>query len=91
MSRARVAIQISGRVQGVFFRYGAKAEAERLDLRGWARNEPDGSVTIVAEGEKDNLQKLIAWCKKGTEYSKVEKVDVEWQEANGEFDGFEIR
>ena len=86
----RVQINVIGQVQGVFFRQGVKAEAERLGLTGWVRNEPDGSVRIVAEGEEENLQKLIAWVKVGTEFAKVEKVDVQWQEAKGMFTAFDI-
>ncbi len=88
--RRRVNIKVTGQVQGVFFRYSTKAEAERLGLTGFVRNEPDGSVKIVAEGEEEALQKLVEWCRKGTEYSKVEKVDIMWQEATGEFTDFAI-
>ncbi len=87
----RVEIKVTGSVQGVFFRTGVKVEAERFGLTGWARNEPDGSVRIMAEGEEENLQKLVEWCRKGTEYSHVDKVEVEWGEAKGEFYIFEVR
>lgn len=88
--KRRAKIIISGRVQGVFFRAGVKAEAERLGLSGWVRNESDGSVRIVAEGEEENLQKLVEWCKKGTEFSRVDNVEYTSGEAKGEFKGFEI-
>jgi len=87
----RVEIQVIGLVQEVFFRHGVKAEAERLELVGWVRNEPDGSVRAAAEGEEDKLQELIEWCKKGAEWSRVENVEVDWKEAAGEFKGFAIR
>ena len=45
---------------------------------------------IIAEGEEEKLQKLIEWCKKGTERSRIEKVEIYWKEATGEFNGFEI-
>ena len=87
----RVEIRVTGRVQGVFFRQGTKAEAERLGITGWTRNEPNESVFILAEGEEHKLQKLIEWVKVGTEWTQVEKVDIQWQEATGEFAEFTVR
>lgn len=84
-------MKIIGKVQGVFFRQGVKAEAEKLDLAGWVRNDEDGSVKIVIEGEEKNLQKLVEWCKKGTEWARVEKVEIFWQKAREEFSSFVIR
>lgn len=86
----RVEIRVTGIVQGVFFRQGVKAEAMRRGLIGWVRNEPDGSVRIVAEGEEEKLREFIDWCKKGTEWARIEKVETEWGEAKEEFDEFEI-
>ena len=83
-------IKISGRVQGVFFRQGIKDKAEELGLTGWVRNEPDGSVRVAAEGPEENLQKLIEWCRKGTELARIDKIEAEWGEARGKFDKFEI-
>jgi len=77
-------------VQGVFFREGVRAEAERLGLTGWVRNKEDGSVKVAAEGEEEELQKLIAWCRKGTTGANVTDVLAEWQEARGEFKDFRI-
>ena len=87
----RVEFKVTGVVQGVFFRQEAKRVADGLDLTGWVRNEPDGSVKIVAEGAEDKLQELAEWCKNGTTWAKVEKVEAEWQEAGEEFNDFEIR
>jgi len=86
----RVHIFVSGRVQGVFFRSRTQEEAEKLGLVGWVKNTPDGKVEIVAEGDKEKLEELIAWCKKGPLFAKVENVEVEWQESTGEFSSFEI-
>lgn len=91
MSLKRVEIKITGQVQGVFFRQGVKVEAEGLGLTGWVRNEPDGSVRIVAEGEEEKLQKLAEWTKLGTSWAKVENVEVEWKEVSREFTNFEVR
>lgn len=70
-------IRVSGRVQGVFFRQSAKRKAEELGMVGFARNEPDGTVTIEAEGDPAALDALIAWCHEGPTYAKVERVVVE--------------
>lgn len=68
-------ITVTGKVQGVFFRKYTKEEADRLGLKGIVRNEPGGSVYIEAEGSKEQLDKFIAWCHKGSPSSRVDKVD----------------
>ena len=90
MAAKRVEIRAFGQVQGVFFRQGVKQKAEELGLAGWVENEDDGSVRIVAEGQERQLQKLAEWVKLGTEWAKVEKVEIEWREARNEFIGFRI-
>jgi acylphosphatase len=70
-------IRVTGRVQGVFFRQSAKQKAEALGIVGFARNEPDSTVIIEAEGEPTALDALIAWCHEGPTYAKVERVVVE--------------
>lgn len=69
-------IRIHGRVQGVFFRASAKEEADKLNVKGFAKNLPDGSVYIEAEGEEKSLNKFIKWCNKGSSLAKVEKVEI---------------
>ncbi len=69
-------ITVFGLVQGVFFRASAKEQADKLNLSGFAKNMPDGSVYIEAEGEKENLDKFIIWCNKGPMLARVEKVEV---------------
>ena len=87
---ARVHLRITGRVQGVGFRYSAQDEAYRLGLRGWVRNTHDGDVELVAEGEMAQLQRLVAWCHAGPRGALVTSVDVEWPAHTGEFDTFRI-
>lgn len=70
-------IKISGRVQGVLFRANAKKKAEELQITGFARNEPDGTVYIEAEEEKENLEKFLKWCHRGPLIAHVEKVEAE--------------
>lgn len=86
----RVVAKARGRVQGVFFRHTARIRAEKFNLKGLVRNENDGSVTIIAEGEEEALQKFLEWCRKGPPLARVYEIKTEWQEATGEFDGFEI-
>lgn len=86
----RVNLKIYGQVQGVFFRRSAKLEAERLGIAGWVRNEPDGSVGIMAQGDKKVVDKFIRWCKRGPPFAKVEKVDVSWEKDLHDFENFSI-
>ena len=88
--KKRVGIRIYGFVQGVNFRYYTKEEAEKLNLSGWVKNEPDDSITIVAEGEGEDLKNLIEWSKKGPPLASIENVKIEWQEPRGE-KGFKVR
>jgi len=89
--RARMRLVVSGRVQGVGFRWAAVAEAQRRGLAGWVRNQAGGGVEIVAEGDKDGLEKLAAWARQGPRFASVSSVEQEWLEWSGELAGFEIR
>jgi len=70
-------IRVCGNVEGVGFRGSARLKAQSLDLKGFVRNEPDGSVYIEAEGEELNLQKFLDWCRKGPSFAKVQEVSFE--------------
>ncbi len=89
--KVRVHIFISGLVQGVFFRAEIEKMALKLDIKGWVRNTENGRVEAVFEGEKDEIEKIINWAKKGPSGAIVEKVDIRWEEHKGEFENFEIR
>jgi len=83
-------INVRGRVQGVGYRNFAKNTAERLDIKGFVENMRDGSVFIMAEGEKNILENFIEFCKIGTSYSNVQSVD--YQEISlVKFKKFEIQ
>lgn len=88
---ARLRMIISGRVQGVFFRQSAADQAQGLGLTGFARNLPDGSVEIVAEGARRNLEMLLTWARQGPRRARVDGVRVEWGDFQGQFGGFAIR
>ena len=84
-------LKLIGEVQGVNFRYYTAAQARRLKLTGWVRNARDGSVTIVAEGERANLEQLRDWCRQGPATAQVRELVEQWGRAEGEFGQFEIR
>lgn len=90
-NKARAHIFVSGRVQGVFFRENTKNKAKSFGITGWIRNLPDGRVEAVLEEEKDQIEELIKWIKKGPIIARVDDVDVAWEEYQGEFKDFEIR
>jgi acylphosphatase len=86
----RVEILVRGRVQGVYFRASTRDEAQRLGLTGWVRNEPDGSVRLVAEGPRDALESLERWCHHGPPSAHVEDVSATWSAAEGRFREFAV-
>lgn len=84
-------LYISGVVHGVSFRYYTQSLAQKLGLRGWVKNLSDGRVEVLAQGPKEQLEKLLEWCREGPEAAQVSDMDISWREAGGEFSGFEIR
>ncbi|MCL4459085.1 MAG: acylphosphatase [Chloroflexi bacterium] len=88
----RVSAVVHGLVQGVGFRYFVIRQANRLGLTGFVRNSPDGrSVEVVAEGNENDLRELLSLLRVGPSSAEVERVDVEWEEARGEFSRFQVR
>lgn len=87
MKRARVVVR--GSVQGVFFRVETRDRARSLGLAGRVRNVPDGTVEAVFEGEDDRVESMVEWCRHGPPGARVDDVDVEWNEPQGE-EGFTI-
>ncbi|MEP0984592.1 acylphosphatase [Ekhidna sp.] len=82
-------IQVQGKVQGVFFRASTKSTAEDLDLKGWVRNEPDGSVLIEVQGEASQMNKFTEWCESGPTYASVTDIKIEDISIQS-FTGFQI-
>ena len=90
MGLKSVDVVITGRVQGGFFRARTQEQAARLGIAGWVSNEPDGSVAAHFEGEPAQVEEIVAWCRTGPEYARVEQVRVtEAAPAGG--DGFDVR
>jgi acylphosphatase len=89
--KARAHVYISGYVTGVFFRANTKELAQHLNMNGWAHNLPDGRVEAVFEGEKENVDEIVKFCRRGPPGARVDDVEVKWETYHGEFSGFEIR
>lgn len=87
----RAHVLVSGKVQGVFFRSSTKDKAEELGISGWVRNLSDGRVEAVFEGETEDVDKMVEWCRKGPEYAIVTGVESIVEEYKGEFTGFLLR
>jgi acylphosphatase len=88
---ARLRMVVSGRVQGVFFRAAASAQARALGLVGHARNLDDGTVEIVAEGNRDALEALERWAHHGPPAARVEYVRSAWFDGLGGLSNFKVR
>jgi len=82
---------VHGRVQGVSFRYYALNRARELALVGYVRNRPDGSVEVVAEGTRADLDSMLAFLRSGPRSAFVTEVETSWTAATGGFDRFEVR
>lgn len=87
----RVRAVVSGRVQGVGFRYFVLHRAQALGLRGWVRNLRTGEVELVAEGPRPDLEELVGAVRKGPPLSWVQGVRTDWSEARGEPPGFDLK
>lgn len=82
---------VHGQVQGVGFRYFVVAKALGLNLRGYARNESDGSVEVLAQGPRPALENLLALLWRGPSAASVAQVDVDWGEPSIHVSGFHVR
>jgi acylphosphatase len=88
---ASLRAMVSGRVHGVFFRAFVESRALELNLTGYVRNLPDGTVEVRAEGERHRLEKLVAYLGKGPPAARVAKVETDWTEYSGTFKDFRVR
>jgi acylphosphatase len=87
----RLEATVRGRVQGVYFRQTTRSQAQQLHLTGWTRNEPDGTVKVVAEGPEAALQQLLTFLHQGPPGARVDQVQANWSAATGDFATFHIR
>lgn len=87
----RVRVRYEGHVQGVGFRYTVRALAGGRPVTGWVRNEPDGSVELVAEGAGPDVQALLAAVRQSPAGRWIVTADETWSRASGGLRGFEVR
>ena len=85
-----VYIIIKGKVQGVSFRYFTLKQARELDIVGWVRNKPNGTVEAVAQGNKINLELFINKLKQGSSFSRVDDVILNWEHEEKDYENFTI-
>jgi len=89
--KKHVTLRVHGRVQGVFFRDSVLKKAAELELAGFVRNEPDDSVYIEAEGEDEQVEELVRWCRDGgPPMADVDSVEVEEDSELRGYDRFSI-
>jgi acylphosphatase len=88
--KVRVRVLVSGRVQGVGFRWAVEDEALTEGVTGWTRNLPDGRVEAVFEGDEEQVRQVVGFCRRGPATARVEDVQVVREEYSGEFDRFSI-
>ncbi|HLY74800.1 MAG TPA: acylphosphatase [Planctomycetota bacterium] len=87
----RAHLWISGMVQGVGYRWSCQRAAQGIGVTGWVRNLPDGRVEAVAQGTKEQVEQLIAWCYRGPEEARVSDIAVSYGETAEDFQDFGIR
>jgi acylphosphatase len=89
--QTRLHAVVEGRVQGVGFRAFVERNAWQLSVTGWVRNRWDGTVEVLAEGERASLDQLLSALRRGPSASRVKKVKPHWKPASGEFSRFSMR
>lgn len=75
--------RVTGRVQGVGFRWSAQEEAQALRVAGWVRNEDDGSVSGLVQGEEAEVRRFVSWLDGGPSGARVTRVETEAAEPTG--------
>ena len=91
MTKKRLHVVVSGRVQGVFFRHYTQLKAQELELAGWVRNCSDGTVETVFEGQADQAEKMLVWLHTGSPGARVSQVSVREETCTGDTADFIIR
>ncbi len=91
MTKIGMHVYISGRVQGVNYRYSTVHQAQKLGLKGWVRNLYDGRVEALFEGEEELVDQMLSWCYQGPPMAYVTDVEAFKKEYTGEYDIFTVR
>jgi len=87
----RAHLLISGTVQGVGYRWSCRREAGSRGLQGWVRNLDDGRVEALLQGPKEEVETMVAWCFRGPPGASVSGIDVSYEDAKDDLEGFGIR
>ena len=87
----RISAKISGRVQGVGFRYFTREIAREMGIVGYVRNTSDEGVEVVAEGEEGLLSRFIGLLRQGPPRAEVTDVEISRSEPTGEYDAFYVK
>lgn len=90
MADVRRHVFIDGIVQGVAFRHYTKQTADRFSVNGWVRNLADGRVEAVFEGDEQDVDRVVQWCRQGPPSGRVDSIDVQEESPTGEFSDFRI-
>jgi len=91
MVKSRVKVIVKGIVQGVNFRYYAQRQAAKFNITGWVKNLPDGSVAAVFEGDEQDVEAMIQWCRRGPPSAQVTELIAQPEEYGGEFSSFSVK
>ncbi len=89
--RTRAHVRVSGRVQGVFFRDSTREKAQQLGLSGYVKNTSDGDVEALFEGPTEGVEEIVRWCGQGPPHASVENVEANYEPAQDDLTGFEVR
>ena len=90
MSKQRIRLFVTGKVQGVFFRQALKVMAKKNDVFGWVKNLKDGRVEAVLEGDEEKINRLVEWAHGGPANARVEDVDIRNEKFTSEFSTFDV-
>ena len=84
-------ITVTGKVQGVGYRYFVAKRANQIGLKGFVKNLPDGDVVLQAQGNRSDIETLIDFLKIGTKLSRVDSVIIKWLDSTPEFSSFSVK
>ena len=90
MKQQRVHLLVNGKVQGVFFRQALKVVAKKNNVLGWVRNQKDGRVEAILEGDNKSINSVIEWTRIGPANSRVDDIEVSNEEFKNEFSTFNV-
>jgi acylphosphatase len=91
MAKSRVKVIVKGIVQGVNFRYYSQRQATKFNVSGWVKNLPDGSVAAVFEGDEQDVEAMVQWCRRGPPSAHVTELIAQPEEYRGEFSSFSVK